>query len=233
MKRLWALLTTLTLLCGCSLIPSFSPQDPAELREKLSLALLENHFEKASNILTQLLRSHEAGSEDSLLQGELRQRLNDFEGAARHYDKALSQVQGEERNFLRHRLGTLFLLNLGQEEKVLPLMDHLGKGPARRTDLEALMLLKHGDARKALVHLNTIINTPLPKSLAAEILYHAALAYWQLHAYKECSEMLYKALGLSNDSILLNYQIEILWRKLEVDRKNNSGRNALKKRHDR
>jgi hypothetical protein len=82
-----------------------------------------------------------------------------------------------------------------------------------RKNLEAALTLQDGDGRKTLILLNEMLQTSLPRDMAARVMYQAALAYHLIGDAKNATGSLLKAISYA-ENLALTRDIEIFWNKL-------------------
>jgi tetratricopeptide (TPR) repeat protein len=212
-----ALLTLLLFaLGGCTIFaPKPDPVSASEHQTRAERLIINKQYQQAAVELDLALRKNPERADLYLRYGDLLESLSELAGARSCYETALKKTPPTDpaRIDLTYQLGLLYATKLESEEQARIILKKLPHNSLPRKNLEAALTLQDGDGRKTLILLNEMLQTSLPRDMAARVMYQAALAYHLIGDAKNATGSLLKAISYA-ENLALTRDIEIFWNKL-------------------
>jgi len=204
---LWILLA---LLGACTALgPAPDPELGRQHRDRAEQLIKGHDYEAAAGELAAAFANLPGDNDTALRYGEVLEALGKPRDAAGVYQKALLNEKGPNDS-LRYRLALLQALQLDQLASAIDLHQQLSPGTFEAQDLRAVITLRQGHPRQALISLAGLAKATHADDQVAHIAYHATLAYQALGAKDAAMSSLYQAINHA-ENIGLIYLIKRYW----------------------
>ncbi len=202
-------------LFGCASVPG-DPYSTDEHWQQAEGRIAVRDLPGAISELELAIRKAPHDPELYLRQGELLEATGEIERARRTYLEARTvDVPPQPKRELSYRLSLLEALKFHQLQEAEKLLADLPAGSVEHYDLRGVLALLADEPRQALLYFNQALKQGPARDKAANILYHASLAYRKLGDVNNAYTNLYKAVNLAENEGLLK-DIERLFTQLNA-----------------